>query len=116
MREFIQQQLAEDHTSTVKEREKTKALYNEVIRLGEKLERNIEQHQTNTLNYEAKLQAMEAKYQAADKVVASLTQKGDTGLVQLNDWNDKIDKKLSMLEATFSQLGVIILIMCSVGK
>lgn len=106
MREIIQEKLTEDQTAAIKEREKTKALFNEVVRLGEQQERAAELYQANNLNLETRLQAMEAKYQAAERALSSLSQKGETGLLQLNDWNDKIDKKLSTLEATFYQLGV----------
>lgn len=106
MREMIQQKLTEDQTAATKEREKTKALFNEVVRLGEQLERNSERYQVSTQTLEARLQSMEARYQAHERAMGSLSQKGETGLVQLNDWKNKIDKKVSTLEATFYQLGV----------
>ena len=106
MREIIQKKLTEDQNAAIKEREKTKALFNEVVRLGETQERQSDLLQNNNLGLETRLQAVEAKFQASERALSSLAQKGETGLTHLNDWNDKVDKKITNLEATLYHVGV----------
>ena len=43
MRSLLQDKYSEDHSNTVKQREKSTALFNEVVRLGEEMEKNNEQ-------------------------------------------------------------------------
>ena len=43
MRSLLQDKYSEDHSNTVKQREKSTALFNEVVRLGEEMEKNTEQ-------------------------------------------------------------------------
>lgn len=106
MRGIIQEKLTEDQNAAIKEREKTKALFNEVVRLGEQQERTAELLQNNNFGLETRVQSMESKLQASERAFSSLAQRGETGLSQINDWNDKVDKKLANLETTFYQLGV----------
>lgn len=106
MRGIIQEKLTEDQNAAIKEREKTKALFNEVVRLGEQQEKTSELLSSNSVGLETRVHSLEAKLQASERAFNSLAQRGETGISQLNDWNEKVDKKLGTLEATFYQLGV----------
>ncbi len=109
MREIIQEKLTEDQASALKERERSKTLFHEVVRLGEQHERNAEMIQNLNLALETKLQAIESKYIVAERALSSLTQKGEVGLNNLNDWNDKVEKKVLALESNLYALTVYFL-------
>jgi len=55
MRGFLQDKLSEDHMNNVKNKEKSTVLFSEVVRLGEQYERQLEQFQQSTLNYESRI-------------------------------------------------------------
>lgn len=53
---MIQEKITEEGTGLAKEREKSKALFMEVVRLGEGFERLNEQLSASTLTYESRIQ------------------------------------------------------------
>lgn len=106
MREIIQEKLSEDQASSLKERERAKTLFHEVVRLGEQQERASEMIQNVNLSWETKIQAMEAKFVATERTLAALTQRGEVGLNNLNEWNEKVERKVQSLEANLYTLTV----------
>lgn len=42
IRQFVQEKLSDDHLTNVKQKEKSTVLFNEVVRLGEEYEKQIE--------------------------------------------------------------------------
>ena len=106
MRAILQEKLTEDQISLVKEREKTKALFTEVVRLGEQQERSNEIIQTLNLQLETRLGSVETKIGNSDRGLMNMLAKGENGLNHFNDWNDKMDKKLQILESNLYNIGV----------
>lgn len=104
MREILQEKLSEDQQTALKERERAKTLFHEVVRLGEQQERNNEMLQNVNLALETKYQALEAKFLVADRTLAMLGQKGEIGLNNLSEWNDKMEKKTQALESNLFAL------------
>jgi hypothetical protein len=106
MREILQEKLTEDQATALKERERAKTLFHEVVRLGEQQERSNEMIQNLNLTLETKLQALEAKYLVAERALSTITQKGEVGLNNLTEWNDKMEKKVLSLESNLYALTV----------
>ena len=48
---------------------------------------------------------MENKIYSGEKALVSVAQKSDSSLVFLNDWNEKIDKRVMLLESNVLTLG-----------
>jgi hypothetical protein len=55
MRGMIQEKITEESSGLAKEREKSKALFMEVVRLGEGFERLNEQLSASTMTYESRI-------------------------------------------------------------
>jgi hypothetical protein len=61
MRTFLQDKLNEDHLNGIKHKEKSSVLFNEVVRLGQEYEKQIEYLQQLNTNYESRLQVLEGR-------------------------------------------------------
>lgn len=61
MRSYLQEKLNEDHIGTIKQKEKSTVLFNEVVRLGQEYEKQLEFMQSLNQNYENRIQTMEAR-------------------------------------------------------
>jgi hypothetical protein len=55
MRTFLQDKLNDDHINGIKTKEKSTVLFNEVVRLGQEYEKQIEYLQSLNTNYESRL-------------------------------------------------------------
>lgn len=83
----------------MKEREKSKALFMEVVRLGQNQSRSQEVLTTLQAGMENRLQLIESKILSGERSLVSVAQKGDSGLSYINEWNDKLEKRLTSMEA-----------------
>jgi hypothetical protein len=61
MRTFLQEKLNEDHIGTIKQKEKSTVLFNEVVRLGQEYEKQIDYLQGLNSNYENRIQTLESR-------------------------------------------------------
>jgi hypothetical protein len=48
---------------------------------------------------ENRLQLIESKILSGERSLVSVAQKGDSGLSYINEWNDKLEKRLTSMEA-----------------
>ncbi len=106
MRSILQEKLTEDQGFAIKEKERSKTLFHEVVRLGEQQERSAEMYQNLNLALEAKIQAMETKYQVNERAIMALTERGQAGLTNLGSWNEQFEKKITSLESNIYSLTV----------
>ena len=106
MRSILQEKLTEDQGFAIKEKERSKTLFHEVVRLGEQQERSAEVLQNLNLSLEAKIQAMETKYQVNERALLALTERGQAGLTNLGSWNEQFEKKMQSLESNIYSLTV----------
>ena len=107
MRGIIQDKVIGDHANQTKEKEKSKALFHEVVRLGENLEKNDEFIHNLTSTLENRLKTLEEKINTGERALGLITNIGDNSLSALNDWNDKIEKKVQNFETHLLNFGVI---------
>ena len=91
---MLQDKLTSEQTEVVKEREKSKALFFEVVRLGEQQERHNELLQNVNLGLESRIQQLESQLNVGTRAIQGLNQRGETGLGFLNEWNDKLEKRM----------------------
>lgn len=105
MRGLIQEKITEDQQVFIKEREKTKALFGEVVRIGDAQDKNSEHIHALNLAIENRLQQLENKFVLNEKNTHSALHKSDLGVTNLQDYSDKIDKRVQMLEANLIGLG-----------
>ncbi len=66
MRGFLQEKLNDDHLGSIKQKEKSTVLFNEVVRLGQEYEKQIEFLQQLNSNYENRIQTMETRLASAE--------------------------------------------------
>jgi len=104
MRSILQEKLTEDQGFAIKEKERSKTLFHEVVRLGEQQERSSEVIQNLNMALESKLQSLETKYQVTERALLALTERGQAGLSNLGEWNDQFDKKIQALESNIYSL------------
>jgi uncharacterized coiled-coil protein SlyX len=57
------------------------------------------------MQYEQRIQQLETKIYSGEKALVQVSQKGDTGLSYINDWNDKLERRVMMLESNIITLG-----------
>ena len=62
--------------------------------MGEMHEKHAEQLQSLQLGYEGRLGQLEAKLNINDRNMSSLVQKGDSGLSNINQWNEKLEQRV----------------------
>jgi len=98
MRSILQEKLTEDQGFAIKEKERSKTLFHEVVRLGEQQERSSEMIAGLNMALESKLQSLETKYQVTERALLALTERGQAGLSNLGEWNEQFDKKVQSLE------------------
>ena len=67
MRGLIQEKITEDQQVFIKEREKTKALFGEVVRIGEAQDKNSDHIHSLNLALENRLQGLEGKFVLGEK-------------------------------------------------
>ena len=106
MKNFLHEKFTEDYSTIAKEREKSKALFLEVVRLGETQEKNAEFIQNLNLQYESRLKAVESRFMLGERSINSLMVKGDQGLNSVAEWNEKLEKRIQSLESNLLNIGV----------
>ena len=90
----------------MKEREKSKALFNELVRLGEAQEKVSKMSHNGNLELETRIQAIESKFAMNEQNMNQVVQKGETGLNYVSEWNEKLDKRVMQIESNLIGLGV----------
>lgn len=106
MRSMLQEKMTEGQSAAIKEKERSKTLFHEVVRLGEQQEKYAEQIQTLNMALESRIQSFEAKFSVNDRALASLSEKGVSGLNNLNEWNDRVEKRVQGMESNLYALTV----------
>lgn len=109
MRAMLMEKASEDQLTKARNKEKNIALFNEVVRIGQELERLAAQQQQLNLNQETKFQDFEGRIQRAEQAalnvdsmramftntLAGLTEKTETRLNQA-------DNSLNIISVTAS--------------
>lgn len=103
----MHEKFSEDYSSITKEREKSKALFLEVVRLGESHEKNAEFIQNLNLQFDSRIKAVESRFQMGERSINSLIIKGDQGINNVTEWNEKLDKRIQNLESNLLTIGVL---------
>lgn len=98
MRTFLQDKLNEDHIQTIKSKEKSTVLFNEVVRLGQEYEKQIEFLQNLNQNYEGRIQAMEARLQNTESSTLANEKRGDMSQNMINDLLERMESKVLHLD------------------
>jgi len=98
MRAFLQEKLNEDHIGGIKQKEKSTVLFNEVVRLGQEYEKQIEFLQSLNSNYENRIQTMEARLAQAEQASLGIEKRGDVSQTMLNEVIEKLESKLLNME------------------
>ena len=106
MKNFLHEKFTEDYSTITKEREKSKALFLEVVRLGETQEKNAEFIQNLNMQFESRIKAVESRFQIGERSLNSVMIKGDQGLNNVTEWNEKLDKRIQNLESNLLSIGV----------
>lgn len=106
MKSYLHEKFTEDLLSLSKEREKSKTLFLEVVRLGEQQEKSNEKIQNLNLLLDGKLKNLENRLQVGEKNLNQISVKGEQGIDNFNDWNEKLEKRVQGLEGNLLSLGV----------
>lgn len=89
-----------------KDKEKMTVLFMEVVRLGDTVDKMTDGMNLVSRNYEGKIQELEHKLSNADKNLAIMAQKNNTGSEVLNELGDKVMNRLQTAESNLLILGV----------
>ncbi|CAK83690.1 unnamed protein product (macronuclear) [Paramecium tetraurelia] len=84
MRGMLQEKITEESSQLQKEREKTKALFMEMVRLGELQEKLQESLSTSHQHFEQRINGMESKIYNGEKALIQVAQRGDSGMNFIN--------------------------------
>lgn len=106
MKNFLHEKFTEDYSTIAKEREKSKALFLEVVRLGEGQEKNSEFLQNLNMQFEGRIKAIESRFVMGERSLNGLMVKNDQGLNNVTEWNDKLEKRIQNLETNLLTIGV----------
>lgn len=106
MKNFLHDKFTEDYATIAKEREKSKALFLEVVRLGENQEKNTEFLQNLNMQYEGRLKAIESRFSIGERSLNGLMVKNDQGINSVSEWNEKLEKRIQNLESNLLTIGV----------
>ena len=98
MRSLLQDKYSEDHSNTVKQREKSTALFNEVVRLGEEMEKSTEQLQGLNLDLTNRLQVLETKLYSAEGTYVNAEKRTDSNVRFFNEVTEKLEGQIHELE------------------
>ncbi len=101
MRGYLQDKLNDDHLSSVKQKEKSTVLFNEVVKLGEKNEKHQEIIQNLSINYESRIQTLEARLASAEQNTNTTEKKGDASSTFLNEVIERLESKVQNMESNF---------------
>lgn len=106
MKSYLHEKFTEDLLSLSKEREKSKTLFLEVVRLGEQQEKSNEKIQNLNLLLDGKLKNLENRLHVGEKNLNQISVKGEQGIDNFSDWNEKLEKRVQGLEGNLLSLGV----------
>ena len=98
LRTYLQEKLNGDHLQNIKQKEKSTVLFNEVVRLGEEYEKQIEFLQSLNQNFENRIQTLEARLASSEQNQTSSEKKVDITQNMLNDIIEKLEGKLLNVE------------------
>ena len=105
MRGVMQDRLNEESSSLAKEREKSKALFEEIVRLGEVMEKSEEKISALELAIEGRVGGLESGKMMVEKRLEEVQGKGEGAMGQVVSWNQKLESRVQQLEATLFVLG-----------
>ena len=98
MRSVLGDKLGEDHLVTIKNKEKSVALFNEVVRIGQDLDKHASQLQQHLVATESKFQTFETKILKAEQESANADHLGNMVSNMLATLTDKSEGRLNQLE------------------
>lgn len=98
MRELIADKLGEDQLVNVKNKEKNVALFNEVVRIGQELDRQSGQLQSLILSVEGKFQAVDTRLSKSEQDASNAERTGNTLNGMLASVTEKTETRLNQLE------------------
>lgn len=102
----LQEKRIEEHASMMKEKEKATALFLEVVRLGDALEKIQDSIKGTSGGVENRLQYLEGKSANNDKNMMTIAQRNTTGSDMLSEFVDKVVGRVQILENSLLVLGV----------
>lgn len=105
MRILIQDKISEDQQLFMKEREKSKALFNEMVRIGELQEKQAKDVYSFSSDVESRIRGLESKFILSEQNMNQLITKGETGITYMSEWNEKLDGRIQQLETNLIGLG-----------
>lgn len=98
MRTFLQEKLNEDHLNGIKHKEKSTVLFNEVVRLGQEYEKQIEYLQNLNTNYEGRIQTLETRLANTESSSLANEKRGDLSQNIINDMMEKLESKILQID------------------
>lgn len=105
VRLMMQERVTEEQQALLKEREKSKALFNEVVRLGEIQEKLTEKIQQMSSGVETRLGQLENRFVTEEQALNQLAVKGEGGFNQISEFGNKLERKVQTLELNLYALG-----------
>lgn len=98
MRQIITEKFGEDQLVHVKNKEKNSALFNEVVRIGQEMEKQVAETQQLSVGSESKFQALEARLFKIEQDSANAEMLGSSNNKLLNGITEKTESRLNQLE------------------
>ncbi|KAL4466952.1 hypothetical protein ABPG74_010549 [Tetrahymena malaccensis] len=98
MKGLIQDKLTEENNNLSKEKAKTKALFMEVVRLGENQERQSNSMKQTQQDLEEKIRFLESKIMNGERTVSQLAEKGDKNINQMGEWGEVTAQRIRDFE------------------
>ena len=105
MRVLLQDKISEDQQLFMKEREKSKALFNELVRIGELQEKQSKDIYGLNAELDSRVRGLESQFILAEQTMSQLATKGETGITYISEWNGKLDGRIQQLESNLIGLG-----------
>ena len=105
MRVLLQDKISEDQQVFMKEREKSKAFFNELVRVGELQEKQAKEIYGLGSELDSRLRGLESKFVVSEQAMGQLAAKGETGITYISEWNGKLDGRVQQLETNLIGLG-----------
>ena len=98
MRQIITERFGEDQLVNVKNKEKNVALFNEVVRIGQEMEKHIADTQQLSVGSESKFQTFEARLYKIEQESANAEMLGSSNNKMLTGISEKTESRLNQLE------------------
>lgn len=113
---LVEEKIETDKIITNTEKEKSRALFNEVVRLGEHQEKLSQTMGSFTIQAETRLQSIEKKGLIVDQMSSELRQIGMYVKDELKTFTEKMNVKLAYLDKEISQLNVRLKVRFKINK